>query len=342
MQQKLNLFTSFPTIKNNVETHILIIGDGLCSIQLAYYLQNLNEDAMIITQNQIFSNIHPYPLLTAQQGYLYNSLSTRYDTYFAKLYYNANQETIQDIERIIRKHHLNCNFKQCDSILYANNYIDIKKLENEYECYRNLQIPCNFYQSTNSNPYTTLIMHYQASYHPIHYIQGLLSTIPNFPIYENCKIKDIKENENNYTVYCNGYTIQTDKIIFINPQSIDFINQLYQPYLIQQQLHIKNASDFAIPLNNKLSFYSPTQQNYTLLTQTTFDQIPFVGKIYKDNENLLFVAGCSIWEPLLSCLSAKLLLSHILEKHNLYRFVFSPQRIDFCNEAFQQNNSISL
>ncbi len=341
MKQNLN-HSSFPTLSKNLDTHILIIGGGLCGIQLAYYLHKINEDALLIDEQQVIPFSDSFPLLTAQQGYLYHPLSTRYDKFFAKLYYHCNQDTLNDIESIIHKHNIDCNFKRCDSIMYANNIDDLVQLENEYKCYQDLQIPCTFHTSSTQPSHATLTMHYQASFHPIQYINGLLSEIPEFPIYENCNIQSIKEDSNGYFVHCNGYTIHTDQIVFINPTSNPFLNSYYHQYIFQQELHIKNAQSFSIPINYEQPFYAPVFQNQTLSTQTTFDHVPFIGKIYKDNENLLFVHGCSIWDSLLACLSAKLLLSHILRKHNIYRFLFSPQRVDFCKNAFKEQHSIIL
>lgn len=341
MKQNLE-HASFPTLSKNLDTHILIIGGGLCGIQLAYYLQEINEDALLIDEHQVIPSTNSFSLLTAQQGYLYQPLSSRYDKFFAKFYYNSNQEALNDIETIIHKHNIDCRFKRCDSVMYANNSDDLVQLEHEYKCYQDLQIPCTFQTSSAQPPFATLTMHYQASFDPLQYMNGLLSHISEFPIYENCSIQSIEEHSKGYLVQCNEYTIHADQIIFVNPISNQMIHSYYHKYIIPQEFHVKNAQSFSIPINQKQPFYAPISHNQTIYTQTTFDHVPFVGKIKKDNEDLLFVYGFSIWDSLLACLSAKLLLSHILRKHNIYRFLYSPQRVDFCKNAFKEHHSTIL
>lgn len=59
----------------------------------------------------------------------------------------------------------------------------------------------------------------------------------------------------------------------------------------------------------------------------SFDHIPFIGKLDKHNENLLFASGFSKWGNTSANIAGKLLCAHALGKRSQYRVIFTPQRM---------------
>ncbi|MEG0274218.1 MAG: FAD-dependent oxidoreductase [Longicatena sp.] len=59
----------------------------------------------------------------------------------------------------------------------------------------------------------------------------------------------------------------------------------------------------------------------------TFDHIPFIGKLDKKDDHVLFASGFNKWGNSTSNIAGKLLSAYVLKLHSPYHMLYSPQRL---------------
>ena len=136
--------TNYPTLQKETDAHIAIIGGGLTGITTAYYLAQAEEDAILLEADSLCfgASGRNTGKLTMQHGLLYANLIEHYDRILARQYYEANEEALNSIEAIIQEHHIACSFERCDSMLFTRDAVQVAKLQEEYQAYLDLHIPC--------------------------------------------------------------------------------------------------------------------------------------------------------------------------------------------------------
>ena len=137
---------AYPTLSNSTNASIVIIGGGLCGLATAYYLSQNTKDIIIVEADRIAygASGRSTGKISAQHGYIYHDLLTRYGKKLEKQYYEENTAALAAIDEIIKKHAIACDFEYCDATLYAMNEEEVKTLEKEYQAYLSLDIPCTY------------------------------------------------------------------------------------------------------------------------------------------------------------------------------------------------------
>ena len=208
----------FPQVTKELDTNIVIIGGGLCGLSSAYYLSRAKEDIIVLEAEEIGRGASGRNTgkVTSQHGLIYRHLLESYDKHFARLYYHANEEAITSIEEIIQEHGIDCDFHRCDTMLYTNDDVQIAQLQDEYQVYLDLHIPCTYVEK-QTTPFAMkagLIMHYQAVYDPYAYACGLAKVLRDagVSLYEHSPVSDLPEEaDGSYTLLCNNQRIHAKK-----------------------------------------------------------------------------------------------------------------------------------
>ena len=144
--------TNYPTLQKETDAHIAIIGGGLTGITTAYYLAQAEEDAILLEADSLCfgASGRNTGKLTMQHGLLYANLIEHYDRILARQYYEANEEALNSIEAIIQEHHIACSFERCDSMLFTRDAVQVAKLQEEYQAYLDLHIPCTYIEKNDA------------------------------------------------------------------------------------------------------------------------------------------------------------------------------------------------
>ena len=191
--------TNYPTLQKETDAHIAIIGGGLTGITTAYYLAQAEEDAILLEADSLCfgASGRNTGKLTMQHGLLYANLIEHYDRILARQYYEANEEALNSIEAIIQEHHIACRFERCDSMLFTRDAVQVAKLQEEYQAYLDLHIPCTYIEK-NDAPFPMeagLRMQYQARFDPYAYGCALaeIAREGGIDIYEHSPVTDMQE-----------------------------------------------------------------------------------------------------------------------------------------------------
>ena len=229
----------FSKLEKDLETQVCIIGAGIFGISTAYYLTQKGYNVTILERDKIANRVtgHTTAKITSQHGLIYHYLLSQYGKEFARKYYLANQKSIQEIEKIITQNQIDCDFERQNSCVYTTNQSEIKKIEEELQALKELDIEAS---KTEKTPLPFEIVSgiefkNQAQFNPIKYIDGLVKRITDTKgkIFENTLCYDIKRDGDSYICYTENNTVKAKYVVlashypFINFPGVYFA-KMYQ------------------------------------------------------------------------------------------------------------------
>lgn len=380
---------SYPKLTKEIHTQIAIIGAGLTGLLTGYFLSNTDKEVVILEADQVCygASGRSTGKLSSQHGLIYHNLINRYDLQFAKQYYTANDEALKTIVDIIETHQISCDFERCDSMLFTKDKQHIAKLQEEYQAYLDLDIPCEYIDQTDT-PFPIeagLIIKQQAHFDPYAFGCAIAEIIEKkgIQLYEHSPVTEMIKEHEKYKLIVHDQYVYADDVIFASqfpfidkghffftkmysqqetiltttnqehPLStmmlsidtdVQSFNQHQNVLLYAGNVHksgqtkMKTHEEFAYTLP---SIYATNQiqDAWTSQDYITFDQLPMIGKLDKDNDHVLFASGFNKWGNTTSCVAAKLLCSYILQKPSMYQMLYSPQRLsNIFSLAFVKEN----
>lgn len=231
--------SKFESLDKNLEADICIIGAGIFGMTCGYYLSHLGFKVVIIDKNNLAGTTSfTTGKITSQHDLFYSYLNTSYDTHFAKDYLEVNEKAIKNIQNIINKEHIDCDFEIQDSYVYTTKKEEVDLLEKEQKVLESLDYHAVLTKNV-SLPFKVegaLCFKNQAKFNPLKYILGLSEKIlqKNGQIYTNTISIDIEKDKKDYVVYTsNGKSIKSKHVImatrypFLNIPGFYF-SKLYQ------------------------------------------------------------------------------------------------------------------
>ena len=95
---------SFPSLKENIKTDVLIIGGGIAGVLTAYFLHQKGVSYILVEKDRIFpGNTHNTTAkITIQHGLIYNKILKNHGTEKARMYLNANLNALNNYKEMCR------------------------------------------------------------------------------------------------------------------------------------------------------------------------------------------------------------------------------------------------
>ncbi len=352
---------SFPELKGDVKTDILIIGGGLCGILCAYFLDKTGANYVLVEGDKIAAGItkNTTAKITALHGLIYDKLIKNSGKEKAKMYLDANLDAIKEYESLAKG--IDCDFER--KAAYTYSLSDRGKIEAEVKAANDLGFSAQF---TDSLPIPVSVsgavcFREQAQFNPLKFIEGISKDLN---IYENTFVRDISQ----HTAITDGGKISAKKIIvathfpFINKHGSYFL-KLYQhrSYVVAYE-NAQNLDGMYVDESLKgLSMrsyknllligggshrtgkkggnwqeirafanknYPDAVTRYEWATQDcmSLDSVPYIGRYSAQTPDLYVATGFNKWGITSSMAAAKILCDMVLEKENEFAEVFSPQR----------------
>ena len=92
-----NIEKEYPSISQNIEVDVCIIGAGLVGITSAYFLSNSKLKVAIIERNKVCGHVsgHSTAKITSQHNLFYDYLINSKGLEYAKGYLNANEDAVK-------------------------------------------------------------------------------------------------------------------------------------------------------------------------------------------------------------------------------------------------------
>ena len=257
--------SNFETLTNNLEADICIIGAGIFGMTCGYYLSHLGFKVIIIDKNNLAGTTSfTTGKITSQHGLFYSYLNTSYDMHFAKDYLEVNEKAIKNIQDIITKEQIDCDFEIQNNYVYTTKKEEIELLEKEQKVLESLDYHAELTKNV-SLPFkveSALCFKNQAKFNPLKYILGLSKSIleKNGQIYTNTIAVDIEKDKKNYVVYTDkGNKIKAKHVIiatrypFLNVPGFYF-SKLYQAtsYIVALETRKELLKDMYINISSPI------------------------------------------------------------------------------------------
>ena len=95
---------------------------------------------MILDRAKLASSTTGYTTgkITSQHGLFYKYLIDNYGKDYAKDYYNANQEAIENIANIIQEENIDCDFERQDAYVFTRSEQEISKIKDEIDAVKQI------------------------------------------------------------------------------------------------------------------------------------------------------------------------------------------------------------
>lgn len=352
---------SFPTMKNDIKTDVLIIGGGIAGILTAYFLQEKGVPYVLAEKDRICGGTtgNTTAKITFQHGLIYDKILRGEGFEKAKAYLQANRKAFEKYAELCKN--IDCDYEIKDNYVYSLD--DRKKLENEMNTLSKIGYDAVFSERLPLpiNVAGTVCFKNQAQFHPLKF---LFSIAKDLNIYEHTFVREMIGT----TAVTSGGKIHADKVIvtthfpFINKHGSYFL-KLYQhrSYVIALEnaqnvdgMYVdecktgysfrnynnllllgggghrtgKNGGNWNELRRFKEKYYPDSTEKYFWAAQDciSLDSIPYIGRYSKNTPNLYTASGFNKWGMTGAMLSAMLLSDMVCGIRNDFEEVFSPSR----------------
>ncbi|MCF6464996.1 FAD-dependent oxidoreductase [Clostridium sp. Cult2] len=227
--------TDYPTLNEDIDVDLVIVGGGLVGISCAYLLQKEGFKIAVLESDKICqgATAHTTAKITSQHGLIYDKIQNKIGKELAQQYAEANELAIHEIKKIAEENQIQCDYIPQSAFVYTQHEEYIKKIQDEVGAASRLGIKASY---VNEIPFPIPIkagirFDNQAQFHPRKYLLGLTRIIHNnIEIFENTRAVDIEEfKDNNYLITTEqGKKIRTKMVIiasqypFYNKQGMYF------------------------------------------------------------------------------------------------------------------------
>lgn len=203
----------FPTLNEDIEVDVAIIGGGITGVASSYLLTREGIKVALVEADRLLTGTtgNTTAKLTAQHGLFYDELIQHFGEEQAKLYYEANTDAMELVINIINNHQIDCDLIQEDAYVFTETNQTMSKLENELKAYERLGIRGKLVTET-SLPFSVksaIVMENQAQFHPLKYLRGLVEEIvqKGCQIFEQTVALKVEMGERPKVLLKNGKTI---------------------------------------------------------------------------------------------------------------------------------------
>jgi len=208
----------YPTLSDDVTVDVAIVGAGIAGLTAAYLLKESGLTVAVIEKDTVGAGVsgHTTGKITSQHNLIYTKLKDRLGEETASIYGNANEAALAEIERIIRKEKLDCDFRREDNFVYTTDKARVKQFKKEADVAASLGLPASF-ETKIDLPFPvvgSVKFSNQATFHIGKYLQGLARAVHGNGsyVFEHSHVNGIREGKPGH-VSTRGGMVKADNII---------------------------------------------------------------------------------------------------------------------------------
>ena len=349
-----------PTLKEDTETDVLIIGGGLAGVLTACFLEQRGVKYLLAEKGRICGGTsgNTTAKITFQHGLIYHKLLKSRGPEGAKLYLDAQRAAFNEYAELCEN--IDCGYEVKDNFVYSRSR---KKLQKEMDALRRLGYEAEFCEKIPLPVECAgaVMFPNQAQFNPLKFISAIAKGLN---IYENTFVREMIGT----TAVTDEAKIRAEKVIvathfpFISKHGSYFL-KLYQhrSYVIalengpkvdgmyvdddKKGMSFRNYGDFLLlgggggrtgkkcgGWNEIRSFakeHFPTaREKFFWAAQDcmSLDSVPYIGQYSKRTPNLYVASGFNKWGVTGSMLAAMILSDLLTGKKNEFAGAFSPSR----------------
>lgn len=368
-----SLKNRYPALQKDLNTDILIIGGGITGITTAYYLQNSKYRVCLIEKEEMGKGVTSLTTgkISYLQGLIYHKIQKKKGYSISYQYLNSQLDAIKLIKEIISKENISCQFEKKDAFVFTKSEEDLKDFKEEENFFTRSGIS---FQKVSTLPNGFPILYglkFKNCYdfHPLRYLDGLLSSIKKGDFFEHTMATSIQKKDGKYvvstnhgTITCSFVVVATHYPFFIFPGLIPFKTTLEKTHLFlapapsfpMQAIESSTPSitmryyqdfflfggnsycpekEFNIQKKSKeIEDYFHEHFSFPISYKwSIFDIMTFdhLPLIGEIKPQFYLATGYNKWGMTNGTIAAKIISDLLLKKENPYRLLFDPKRAFF-------------
>jgi glycine/D-amino acid oxidase-like deaminating enzyme/nitrite reductase/ring-hydroxylating ferredoxin subunit len=191
---------AFPRLSGDLTVDVAVIGGGIVGVTAARCLKDLGLTAAVLEARRVGQEVtgRSTAKISSQHGLVYVELVRKHGEARARLYGEAQETALREIQRLAARHAIACDLEEMPAFTYTCERRHVPEIEQEVEVARRLGLPASVAARTDL-PFGTLAairFAGQAQFHPVKYVAGLASSIPGegCHVFENSRVIDWEPN----------------------------------------------------------------------------------------------------------------------------------------------------
>ncbi len=209
--------TGFPSLETIIEVDVAIIGGGITGITTALLLKRSGFKVAVLEAREVGkgTSSHSTGNLYVITDQLLSPIAKKYNTEVLREVLASRGKAFKLIERTIQEFQIDCDYKSQPMYVYEDAFTD--KIRDEIKTAGKAGLP--FTEITGPGfPFELdkgMVIQDQATFNPLLYIQGLAKKVhgENCTIYENTRVAEIEEGENEILLTTNAGRVLCKKVI---------------------------------------------------------------------------------------------------------------------------------
>lgn len=355
-------------LREDTKTEIAVIGAGMAGVLIAYKLMKSGKKVIVLEARRIAKGqtCNTTAKITSQHDLIYHKLTENMGVETTKMYAMANENAINEYERIINEEKISCDFEKKTSYIYSEN---AGLLKTEAKIAQQLGLPASYTErvSIPIKEVSAVRFSNQAQFNPLKFIKAISE---NLEIYEKTPVITVEDN----TLVTPKAKVTADKIIFACHYPFLNFPGLYFARMHQERSYVialenamildgmykgademnaysfRNYGDILLfggakhrtgenseggrydSLRKKAKELFPNSKEVACWSAQdciTSDSVPYIGQYCADKPDWYIATGFQKWGMTSSMVSAMILNDLICGNQNPYAQVFSPSRFAF-------------
>lgn len=186
----------FPSLEGELSVDVAIIGGGIVGVSTARALKDRGLTVAVVEARRVGRGVsgRATAKVTSQHGLRYTTIKDKFGEEQARLYAEAQQAGLRDIEERVRRFGLDADFERKPAFVYTREEKTVEALEKEVELASRLGLPASLTRDTGLPFEVLAAMRWddQAQFHPVKYVAGLAATIPGegCHVFESSRVTD--------------------------------------------------------------------------------------------------------------------------------------------------------
>jgi glycine/D-amino acid oxidase-like deaminating enzyme/nitrite reductase/ring-hydroxylating ferredoxin subunit len=259
---------SYPTLSENLETDVIIVGGGITGLTAAYLLQKEGKKVVLLEKGEIGSGETTYStgFLTNATEVNFIDLIKKHSFDDLKTIWDAGKHAIELIDRIVKEENIDCEFVRTNLYMYAKSDRDKVKLQKEVEVLQKAGQEVDFSDCETCLGFATkghLIHKNQAKFNPAKYILKLaeVNESKGVKVFEKSQVTSVENNQDFVEVKTENNTVKAKyAIIATHTPIVDTISissmklSAMQTYVIEAKVPKGSISE-AMYLDNENPYH---------------------------------------------------------------------------------------
>jgi glycine/D-amino acid oxidase-like deaminating enzyme len=172
---------SYPSLQEEITVDVAVIGAGIAGLSAAYFLKQAGLTVAVLESGTIGAKVtgHTTGKVTSQHNLCYAELEKRFGHETARLYGEANQTAITEMEKIVKKENIACDWQRNDNYVFTEKLEEVSRLQNEANVASQLGLHATF-ETSSSLPFAikgAVRFADQAKFHVRRYLLGLAQAV---------------------------------------------------------------------------------------------------------------------------------------------------------------------